>query len=127
MVLSTVYHIDIIPTSGIFDLIFHQTWIAISILGFPANGYKLTLIALIILVILALAAAAVIERLTGAKPGQLLLTFLITLLGAYLFQVYVALPFDIIIEGVALVASFLGAVVIGTFYVLIRNSVRGGK
>jgi hypothetical protein len=127
MVLSTVYHIDIIPTSGIFDLIFHQTWIAISILGFPANGYKLTLIALIILVILALAAAAVIERLTGAKPGQLLLTFLITLLGAYLFQVYVALPFDIIIEGVALVAAFLGAVVIGTFYVLIRNSVRGGK
>jgi hypothetical protein len=127
MVLSTVYNINIIPNSGIFDLIFHQTWITISILGFPAGGYKLTLIALIILVILALGAAAVIERLTGAKPGQLLLTFLITLLGAYVFEVYVRLPFDIVIEGVALVAAFLGAVVIGTFFVLIRNAVRGGK
>ncbi len=127
MVLGTVYTINPIPSSGILGLIFIKTWIAISILGFPPDGYKLTLIGLIILSLIALAAAAVIERLTGAKPGKLWVTFLITLLGAYIFAVYVRLPFDIILEGVALLASFLGAVVIGTFYVLIRNAVKGGK
>ena len=116
-----------IPTSGILDLIFHQTWIMISILAFPPGGYKLTLIALIILSILALAAAAVIDRLTGHKPGKLLVTFLITLLGAYLFTAYVNLPVDLSVEGVRLLAAFLGAVVVGTFYVLIRNAVRGNK
>jgi hypothetical protein len=116
-----------IPTSGIFDLIFHQTYIIIAILGWPQGGYKLTLIALIILAVIALAAAAVIERLTGHKPGKLWLTFLITLLGAYLFEVYVNLPVDLAVEGVRLLAAFIGAVVVGTFYVLIRNAFGGGK
>jgi hypothetical protein len=116
-----------IPTSGILDLIFHQTYIIIAILGWPQGGYKLTLIGLIILVVLALAAAAVIERLTGSKPGGLLLTFLITLLGAYLFEVFVNLPVDLSIEGVRLLAAFIGAVVVGTFYVLLRNAVGGGN
>jgi hypothetical protein len=124
---SSVTTVNFIPNSGILDLIFHKTWIAISILGFPADGYKLTLIALILLSIIALAAAAVIERLTGAKPGKLWVTFLITLLGAYIFEVYVNLPFEIVIEGVALIAAFVGAVVVGTFWVLIRNAVKGGK
>lgn len=127
MVLASVNKINFIPNSGILDTIFHQTWVRISIFGLPHGGYFLTLIGLILLLIIALAAAAVIERLTGAKPGKLWVTFLITLLGAFVFTAYVSLPFEIVLEGVALIAAFVGAVVIGTFYVLLRNAVKGGK
>ncbi|HEY7780150.1 MAG TPA: hypothetical protein VIC85_08065 [Ktedonobacterales bacterium] len=127
MVLANITRINFIPSSGILDTIFHQTWVRIAIFGLPRGGYFLTLIGLILLLIIALAAAAVIERLTGAKPGKLWVTFLITLLGAFVFTAYVSLPFEIILEGVSLIAAFVGAVVIGTFYVLIRNAVKGGK
>jgi hypothetical protein len=127
MVVANTSTVNFIPTNGILDLVFHQTDFTIRILGWPSGGYHLTLIGLIILLLIALAAAAVIERLTGAKPGKLLAAFLITLLGAFVFTAFVRLPFEIIMEGVRLVAAFLGAVVIGTFFVLIRNATGGGK
>lgn len=127
MVLAGVTPVNIIPNSGILDLIFHKTWIAISILGIPPNGYKLTLIGLIIILIIAIAAAGVTERLTGSKPGGMLATVLITLFGAWLFSAYVLLPFDVSLEGVRLIAAFLGAVVVAVFYVLIRNQFKGKK
>jgi uncharacterized membrane protein YeaQ/YmgE (transglycosylase-associated protein family) len=137
MVLAGVTNINIIPNSGLLDTIFHKTWFAINIFGIPNNctpvdnrgcgGYALTLIGLIIIVIIASAVAALTERLAGAKPGGMLATILITLFGAWLFSAFVLLPFDINLEGVRLVAAFLGALVVAVFYVLIRKQFGGGK
>jgi hypothetical protein len=127
MVMANVVTVNFIPTSGILDLIFHQTWIAVNVLGWPGgNGYKLTLIGLIIVLIIAVAAAAVAERLAGAKPGGMLVIVLITLFGAWLFQAYVLLPFDVVMEGVHVVAALLGAIVVAVFYVLLRKQFGGG-
>jgi hypothetical protein len=126
MVLANVITVNFIPDSGILDTIFHQTWFAINILGWPGgNGYKLTLIGLLIILVIATAAAGVTQGLTGAKPGGTLSTVLITLFGAWLFQAYVLLPFDVALEGVHLIAALLGAIVVSVFYVLIRNQMKG--
>lgn len=135
MVLAGITPVNFIPNSGILDTIFHKTWLAINIFGVPSNctpqnaqgcgGYALTLIGLIIIIIIATAVAGITERLTGAKPGGTLVTVLITLLGAWLFSAFVLLPFDILMEGVRLVAAFLGALVVAVFYVLIRNQLKG--
>src|SRR5260370_14339916 len=94
MVLANVVTVNFLPTSGILDTIFHQTWLAINVLGFPGgNGYKLTLIGLIIVLIIASAATGVAERLAGAKPGGILLSVVITIFGSWLFSAYVLLPF----------------------------------
>lgn len=114
-----------IPFSGFLDTLFRGTWIQVSILGFPAGGYKITLIDLIILAILAIAVNGIVEALTGRKAGSTLLAILITLLGAILVVTFVRLPFDFAIEGLRIVASLLGAVVIATFYTLLRG--KAGK
>jgi hypothetical protein len=127
MVLANVVTVNFLPTSGILDTIFHQTWLAVNVLGVPGgNGYRLTLIGLIIVLIIASAAAAVTQGLTGAKPGGTGTTVVITLFGAWLFQAYVLLPFDVDMEGVRLVAALLGAIVVAVFFVLIRNAMKGG-
>lgn len=127
MVLANVVTINFLPTSGLLDTIFHQTWLAVSILGWPGGaGYKLTLIGLILVLIIASAATAVAERLAGAKPGGMLVAVIITLFGAWLFQAYVLLPFDVVLEGVRLLAALLGAIVVSVFYVLLRKQVAGG-
>jgi prepilin signal peptidase PulO-like enzyme (type II secretory pathway) len=118
---ATMQSFNFIPNSGILDTIFHQTWLRIAIFGFPSGGYKVTLIGLIILTILALTANAITERLTGKKVGMLG-ALLITILGAYIFITYVSLPFDFAVEGI-----LLGAVVISVFYVLIKGQASGKK
>jgi DMSO/TMAO reductase YedYZ heme-binding membrane subunit len=123
---ATMQSFNFIPNSGILDTIFHQTWIRIAIFGFPNGGYKVTLIGLIILTILALTANAITERLTGKKVGMLG-ALLITILGAYIFITYVSLPFDFAVEGIPIVAALLGAVVISVFYVLIKGQASGKK
>lgn len=128
MVLANVVTVNFLPDSGILDTIFHQTWLAVNILGVPGGaGYKITLIGLIIVLIIASAAAAVTQGLTGAKPGGTLSTVLITLFGAWLFSAYVLLPFEVVLEGVRLIAALLGAIVVSVFYVLIRNQVKGSS
>src|SRR5260370_23401786 len=113
MVLANVVTVNFLPTSGILDTIFHQTWLAINVLGFPGgNGYKLTLIGLIIVLIIASAATGVAERLSGAKPGGMLLACLITIFCARLFSAYVLLPLDILMEGGAVGAGLPGANVV---------------
>src|SRR5260370_3932678 len=120
VLLSASPNLTFIPTSGPLDLIFHKSWLAISVFGAPTGGYKVTFIALIILVIIALGANAITERLTGRKAGGLLLPTLITVLGAALVQAYVLLGFDFRLEGVRVIAALLGAVVIAVFYNLLR-------
>jgi uncharacterized membrane protein YeaQ/YmgE (transglycosylase-associated protein family) len=121
VLLSAIPNLTFIPTSGPLDAIFHKSWLAISVLGAPTGGYKLTFIALIIVVIIALGVNAITEQLTGRKAGGLLLATLITVLGAALVQAYVLLGFDFALEGVRVIAALLGAVVIAVFYNLLRG------
>lgn len=123
MVTASVQYVNLIPNTGFLDLLFHKTYIIVNILGFFGDpGYKVTLAGLIVLLIVALAAAAVAERLAGSKPGKSLLTpVLLALLGSYIFTLYVRLPFDIVIETIPIVAALLGAIVFGVFYVLISK------
>lgn len=123
VLLAAIQNLNFIPTSGPLDQIFHQSWLAFSVLGMPAGGYKLNFIDLIILLIIALAANAITERLAGRKAGGLLLATIITVLGSALVQAYVLLPFDFALEGVRIVAALLGAVVIAVFYVLLLGQV----
>ncbi len=127
MVLSSIPSYDFIPKTGILDQIFHQTWLAISVFGFPTGGYRITLIGLIIVLIIAIAANAITERLTSKKVGGLFAAVVITLLGSWLFSAYVLLPFDFALEGVRIVAALLGAVVVAVFYTLLRGQVSGKK
>ncbi|MBA3823405.1 MAG: hypothetical protein H0X24_05780 [Ktedonobacterales bacterium] len=124
MFLGNVTTIQLFPTSGFFDQLFHQTYVRINILGLIANGgYTITLAGLIIILLIALAAGAVSEALAGEKIGTSILpAVLITLLGAYIFTAYVNLPTEIIIENVHVVAALLGAIVFGVFWVLLRRA-----
>lgn len=127
MVLAAIQTINFLPRSGVLDSIFHQTWVSVSILGIPAGGYKLTLIGLIIIVLLALLVTAITERLTTRKPGSLALAVVITVLGSLLAATFVNLPWDLAIEGVRIIAALLGAVVIAVFYTLARGSGSSSK
>lgn len=127
MVLAATPNLEFIPHSGFWDSLFHQTWLSLSIFGMPAGGYKITLIGLIIIVLLALTAAAISERLTSRKPGGLAFTVLITILGSLLAAAFIRLPWDFTIEGVHILAALIGAVLIAVFYTLIRSSASSSK
>ena len=116
--------IKLIPDTGILDQIFHQTFLRVSIGGFPeGEGYKVTLAGLIVLALVGLLAAAITGRLSGEKPGKNLVgSTLVAFFGAFLFVTFVRLPFeDISVESVGLISSLLGAVIFGVFYVLFRR------
>lgn len=123
MTLAAIPTYNFIPSSGILNDIFHKTWLAVSIVGIPQDGYRVTLIGLIIILVIAIAAMAITERLTSKKLGGLFAGVLVTLLGSWLFSVYVNLPFDFALEGVRIIAALLGAVVIAVFYTLIKGQV----
>lgn len=127
MILAAIPSINLIPNSGPIDQIFHQTWLEVSVLGAPAGGYRITLIGLLIIVVIALAANAITERLTSSKAGGLLVATIITIIGSILAATYVKLPFDFAIEGVRIIAALLGAVIIAVFYTLIRSQFKGKK
>ncbi len=131
MVTASVQSVNLIPSNGGFlDLLFHHTYMIINIFGFfdKSGGYKVTLSGLIVLLVVALAAAAVAEKLAGSKPGKSLVTpVLLALLGSYIFSLYVLLPFDVKIEGVRIIAALLGAIVFGVFFVLINKQVAPKK
>ena len=121
MVLAGIPSYDFpIQPGSLFDLIFHQTRLTVEVLGQPPNGYSITLIGLLILLIIAIAANGVTERLTSKKVGGLFTGVLLTIIGSYIFSAYVLLPFDFILEGVRIIAALLGAIVIAVFYTLIR-------
>ena len=125
-VLADVSNYNFIPTDGGFlDKLFHYTWIAISVFGNPAGGYKLTLIGLIIIGALAVIANFVTEQLTGRSVGSQLAAFVVTVIGSLLVQTYVLLPFDFALEGVRVIAALLGAIIVSVFYVLIAGKVKG--
>ena len=126
MVLADIPQIQLVPNSGVMDLIFHQTWVRVSVFNIPPDGYRLTLIGLIIIVLLALLVNALTERLTSKKMGGLFTAVLVTIFGSVLTAAYVQLPFDFAIEGVRIIAALLGALIIAVFLVLFRGAF-GGK
>jgi uncharacterized membrane-anchored protein YitT (DUF2179 family) len=115
---------------GILKTIFIDTWISISLFGQPAGGFKLTLIDLIIVALLAFAVTALTEWLTGQKLGKLFTGMVVTIIGALLVVMFVRMPapLDFAIEDVPIVAALLGAIIVGVFYVLLRSRTsKGGK
>ncbi len=121
IVLAAVPSFDPIPHTGILNTIFYQTDLTIQVLDWPANGYHINLIQLIILIVLALVVIFVTERLTSKKPGSLVTGVILTVIGAYLVETYARIPFDFAFEGVLIVSSLLGAIIVGVFYTLIRG------
>jgi uncharacterized membrane protein YeaQ/YmgE (transglycosylase-associated protein family) len=124
MFLANVTTVQLFPTTGFFNQLFHESYIRVNILGLLGdNGYTITLAGLVIILLIALLAGAISESLAGEKIGKNILpAVLITLLGAYIFTAYVNLPTEIIIESVHVIAALLGAVVFGVFYVLLRRA-----
>ncbi len=111
---------DPIPHSGVLGQIFYQTNARLHLFGRPAQGYSINLIQFIILLVLAIIVVYVTERLTNNKIGGLAAGVIVTLIGAFLIQsVTTSLP-DFLFEGVRVVSSLIGALIIGVFYVLIR-------
>ena len=117
-----------IPSSGLLGLIFYKTDLTVQVLGFPQGGYSINLIELIVLAIIAIAVNAITERLTSSKVGGLFVAIILTILGAYLCETFVKLGFDFSFEGVRIIASLIGAIVVAVFYTLIRAQFsKGGK
>jgi hypothetical protein len=107
---------------GILKTIFVDTWISLSLFGQPTGGFKLTLIDLIILALIALAVNAIAQWLTKQKIGNLWAGMVVTILGTFVILTFVRLPapLDFQIEDVAIIAALIGSIIIGVFYVLIR-------
>ncbi len=96
-IFAAIPSFNIIPSSGIMNTIFHQTDLSIQILGWPAKGYHINLIQLIILIVLAVVVNFVIEWLTKSKSG-LVTGVILTVIGAYLLQTFAKIPFDFAFE-----------------------------
>jgi uncharacterized membrane protein YeaQ/YmgE (transglycosylase-associated protein family) len=126
-VVAAVPSFNPIPNSGILNQIFHQTDMTVQVLDWPVKGYHINLIQLIILIILAVVVLFVTEKLTKQKPGGVVTGVILTVIGAYLVQTYAKIPFDFAIEGVSIVASLLGAIIVSVFYTLIRGMFGGSK
>jgi uncharacterized membrane-anchored protein YitT (DUF2179 family) len=115
---------------GILKTIFIDTWISLSVLGQPAEGFHLTLIDLIIVALLAFAVTAMTEWLTRQKLGNLFAGMVVTIIGAILVVMFVRLPapLDFAIEDIPVVAALIGALIVGVFYALVRaRTASGGK
>jgi uncharacterized membrane protein YeaQ/YmgE (transglycosylase-associated protein family) len=119
--LAAVPSYDPIPHTGILNTIFYQTDLTVRVFDWPANGYHINLIQLIILIVLAVVVNFVTERLTSKKPGGLATGVVLTVIGAYIVETYATIPFDFKFEGVLIVASLVGAIIVGVFYTLIRG------
>lgn len=115
-----------IPNTGVLDQLFHKSALTISVFGYPNPPYSLNLVGFLIILVIAIAANTITERLTSRKVG-LFTAVVITILGTFLVSAYVTLPFDISVEGVRLVGALLGAIIIAVFYALIRGTVSSGK
>src|SRR5262245_33504387 len=107
---------------GILKTIFIDTWISLSLFGQPAGGFRLTLLDLVIVGLLALAVTAITQWLTGRKIGNLFAGMVVTIIGALLVLMFMRLPapLDFAIEDIAVVAALIGAIIVGVFYALIR-------
>ena len=80
---SPVRNLDFIPRDGgALDTIAHKTFITFAIAGFPKPPYTITLIGLLIITILAIAANGITEKLTGKKVGSVTAAVIVTIIGS---------------------------------------------
>lgn len=124
--LAGIPNYQFLPT-GPTENLFQGTYLTVAINNVPAGGYKVTLIGLIIIIIIALAANAITEKLTSNRIGGLFGATIVTILGSYLTSAYVLLPFDFELEGVRIIAALLGAIIIAVFYTLTRQAMKPAK
>jgi hypothetical protein len=126
-VLLAIPNLNFIPRDGsMLDKVAHGTYVNFAVAGFPAGGFTLTLIGLLIILVIAIAANGITEKLTGAKVGSVTTAVIVTIIGSAIATAYVLLPFDFALEGVRIIAALLGAVVISVFWTLLRKSAKGG-
>lgn len=111
---------DPIPHSGVIGRFFYETTAQLRLFGWPAQGYSINLIQFIVLLALAIVVVFVIERLTKNKIGGLAAGVIVTLIGAFIIQTETRSMPDFLFEGVRVVSSLVGAIIIGVFYVLLR-------
>lgn len=112
------------PKQGILDTIFNQTWFRVQIVGWPQNGYTITLGQFLIMLVLALIVIGVSNWLLKGKGkiSNIVVGVIITLIGAYLIQgLTTSLPTVLLIGGVRIVYVLVGSIIIGVFYELIRG------
>lgn len=126
MVFATISNY-LLPMNSFFNTIFRQTSLTVKVFNIPAGGYTINLIQLIILLILAIAVNAITERLTSRKVGGLFFATVITIIGVYLINAFVTLPFDFEIEGIRIIGALIGAIIIAVFYTLIRAQTSSSK
>nr|MBF6591007.1 hypothetical protein [Ktedonobacterales bacterium] len=89
-VLLAIPNLNFIPRDGgALDKISHATYINLAIAGFPKGGYTITLIGLLVITIIAIAANGITEKLTGKKVGSVTAAVLVTILGSALALAYV--------------------------------------
>ena len=121
--------ITFFPGNSTFDTIFRQTKLTVELFAWPKGGYSINLIQVLILLVLALIVVFVAERLTKGKVGGLAVGVVLTIIGAYVVQAVTTsnkLP-DLSIEGVSIISSLVGAIIVGVFYILIRARFSSGK
>ncbi|HEU5345718.1 MAG TPA: hypothetical protein VFU60_15330 [Ktedonobacterales bacterium] len=129
-VVAAVPSFNPIPNSGILNQIFHQTDATVQVLDWPTPAYHINLIQLIILIVLAVVVLFVTEKLTKQKPGGVVTGVILTVIGAYIFETFAQknrLPVDFALEGVLIVSSLIGAIIVSVFYTLIRGMFGGSK
>ncbi|HEX9069799.1 MAG TPA: hypothetical protein VF807_13585 [Ktedonobacterales bacterium] len=116
---------------GLLKTIFIDTWLAISVFGQPSGGFRLTLIDIIILVMIAIVVNFVAEQLTKQKVGSLFTATMVTIVGIWLMIAFVHLPsgWTFQVEDIPVVEALLGAIIVAVFYTLIRARLKsdGGK
>jgi uncharacterized membrane protein YeaQ/YmgE (transglycosylase-associated protein family) len=118
---------DPIPHTGILNQIFYLTNARLYLFGWPAHGYSINLIQFIILLLIAVVVVYVTERLTSRKIGGLAAGVIVTLIGAFLIQSVTTQIPDFLFEGIRVMSSLIGALIIGVFYALIRAQFAKGK
>ena len=110
--------VAIFPSNGSFpDLLFHKTFLSFQIMGQPVPPFSINLIQFFIVLFLAFSVNGATERMTGRKVS-LMMAIIVTLFGSWLFVSFVRLPYDFSVEGVPIVATLLGALIVAVFYTL---------
>ncbi len=114
---------------GILKTIFIDTWLQFALFGQPPGGFRLTLIDILILVLIAYLVSFISEKLTEKKLGSTFQATVITLIGEFIIVAFTHLPagMDFAIEDVEIIPAILGAVIVAVFYTLIRAQLQKGK
>lgn len=118
----------VVPSDGGFlDMLVHQSVVRISLFGVPPNGYRLSLGAFLVLLLILGLVTAIVHRLIAKTPAALLSSLLIAGLGAMLFSSYIPLPGDFRFEDLNTIGTTLGALLFAGTHALWRSGRAAAK